>query len=356
MISLGEKTFMLIGASKPNVPIIEMARSMGYRVVVTDINPEAEGLKYGDYNYNVSAKDIETLAKIALRHGVCCAYSGTDINLSVGVINETMGLQGFPLIMGLASEYKHIFRKIAEGAGMPLTRGYVVSNEKEAMDAYRAIGRGSVVVKAVDLGSSLGIKKVSSEDTLRDAIKECGELTEERILVVEEYIEGSSHDVNGLVVEGRFYPCGIVDRAFVEKGEYFVQSEIRCPTLLPKEVQREAYSIMERFCKYLDVHTSPVKADFLFDGKRLYLLEFAPRFHGEMGFLHIIPGAINIRAMEAYLRYRYDGVLDESLLEERIIDRALCRARIKGGERSNYDVRCYTISFEKKEPIEVNIR
>lgn len=350
-----EKTFMLIGASKPNVPIITMARNIGYKVIVTDINPKAEGLKYGDYNYNISAKDVESLTKIAIKHKVNCVYSGTDINFSVGVINAARAIESFPLIVGLASEYKNIFRELAEEADMPITKGYIVRTKEEALSAFLKIG-GCAVIKAVNLSSSKGVKKVCSEEEVITGFNECSKIGGENDLIIEEYVKGTCHDVNGLVIEGKFYPCGIVDRYFVEESEYFVQKEATCPTKLNEERQKQMYSIMARFCKQLKMHTSPVKADFLFDGDKFYLLEFGPRFHGEMGFLHIIPGAINIRAMEAYLQYKFSGLLDGRLLEERIVDRAICRAEIKGNVKSNYDINKYIISFENKKPIEVYIK
>jgi biotin carboxylase len=347
---------MLIGASSPNVPIIKMARDIGYKVVVTDINPEAEGLNHGDYNYNVSAKDIEVLTRIALRHKVDCVYSGTDINFSVGIINSSIGIEGFPLVVGLASEYKNIFRELAEKAKMPITKGYIIKTEKEALDAFNKIGKPWAVIKALNLSSSLGVKKVCSKEEVLKGVKECCELSGEKNLIIEEYVKGTCHDVNGLVVNGNFYPCGIVDRDFVDEGMYFVQKEVICPTSLGKETQRQMYWTMAEFCKKLKIHTSPVKADFLFDGHKFYLLEFGPRFHGEMGFLHMIPGALNVRAMDAYLKYRYSGYLDVSLIEEKIIDRATCRAVIEGTVKSNYDINKYVISFENKKPIEVHIK
>lgn len=355
-VSDRQLTFMLVGASRPNVPIITMARDIGYKVVVTDINPEAEGLNHGDYNYNVSAKDIETLTKIAIKHKVDCIYSGTDINFSVGIINSTMGIEGFPLMVGLASEYKNIFRELAEKAEMPITRGCTVTTEEEAVNAFHKIDRGCAVIKASNLSSSKGVKKICSEEDVVKGFHECSKLSGEKDLIVEEFVKGTCHDVNGLIVNGNFHPCGIVDRAFVDEGMYFVQKEVTCPTSLDKETQGQMYRTIAEFCKKLKIHTSPVKADFLFDGHKFYLLEFGPRFHGEMGFLHMIPGTLNVRAMEAYLKYRYSGYLDVSLIEEKIIDRATCRAVIEGTVKSNYDINKYVISFKNKKPIEVHIK
>ena len=344
---------MLIGASRPNLPIISMARDIGYKVVVTDINPNAGGLKHGDYNYNVSAKDVESLTKIALKHNVDCVYSGTDINFSVAVINATLGIKSFSPIVGLASEYKNIFRMLAEDAKMPITKSYMVKTVDEALSAFSEINKQCAVIKAIDLCSSLGVKKICSEEDVRSAFDECSALSNENQLIVEEYVEGFCYDVNGLVINGEFHPCGIVDRFFTETGNYFVQTKVTCPTKLSEKVQKEMYATMAEFCKFLKIHTSPVKADFLFDGKRYYLLEFGPRFHGEMGFLHIIPGAINIHSMEAYLKFMYSGELDKTLLEEKILDEAVCEADIKGAVKSNYDIKRYVISFKNKKDIEV---
>ena len=354
---MSEKTFMLVGASRPNVPIITMARNIGFeRVVVTDINPKAAGLKHGDYNYTISAKDVLGLTRIAVRHKVDCVYSGTDINLSVGVINAAVGIEGFPLIVGLASEYKDIFRQLAQEAGIPITMGYVVRTEEEALSAFKNMGKQPAVIKATDLSSCLGVKKVSSEEEVLNGFRECSKLSSEKDIIIEEYVKCTSHDVNGLVIKGKFYPCGIVDRSFMENGNYFVQEKVTCPTVLSKDLQEKMYDIMAKFCEHLKIFTSPVKADFLFDVNQFYLLEFGPRFHGEMSFLYIIPGALNIRAMEAYLKYRYCGTLDKTLLEEKIIDEAICKSEIKDLVRSNYDIEKYVISFVNKKPVEVYIK
>jgi len=350
------KTFMLIGVSRPSLPIIDMARAIGFEVVATDINPAAAGLQCGDHNYTVSARDVQSLTRIALRHDVACVYSGTDINFTVGVINKALHLPGFPLVLGLASEYKTIFRQLAAQAHLPLTRAHVVRTKEEAARAYSELGGRHAVLKAIDLSSSLGIRKIDSPQDLDAAFEECQGLSNENEYILEEFVDGTCHDVNGLVIAGRFYRCGIVDRSFVRDSQYFVQKEATCPTALDEHTQYQLYDTMATFSDFLGIETSPVKADFLYDGRQPYLLEFAPRFHGEMGFLHMIPGALGIGAMEAYLQYRYCGELDPHLLVQSIVDTAVCSAETTSNLKSNYDVAKYTISFGRRQDIEVSIR
>jgi biotin carboxylase len=249
---------------------------------------------------------------------------------------------------------KFLFRQQAEKANIPLTKAYFVETKEEAKKCFKKLGSKTAVIKASNLGSCLGVKKVTNIKELEVGFEEINKISSAG-KIIEEYVEGKCYDVNGLVIKRKFYPCGVIERKFTKDKEYFVQKEMTCPTTLDKKIQKKMYLLMEKFAKYLKIHTSPVKADFLYDGNNIYMLEFSPRFHGAMSFLYLIPNTININAMEAYLRYRFNGKLQKALLREKLIDEAICRANIKGKVKSNYDISKYIISFKNKRNLVVSV-
>jgi hypothetical protein len=105
-------------------------------------------------------------------------------------------------------------------------------------------------------------------------------------LVVEEYIEGRHIDVNGMMVGGRFVPCGVVERWFCY-GPYHVP--IECLARYPewnehdwKGIKKACYKKTEEVCKQLGITNTPIKADLKWDGSCAHIIEMSPRFHGDI--------------------------------------------------------------------------
>lgn len=106
--------------------------------------------------------------------------------------------------------------------------------------------------------------------------------------LVQQKVEGTHHDINGLFYDHQFIPLGISDRFF---DNNFNEVEIRIPTALPEDRQQELYGLVESGARALGIEWGPVKADAVFDGQRFYLLEMAPRLHGPRNSLMAWPAA-----------------------------------------------------------------
>ena len=60
-----KKTIMVIGGGLLQVPVIQTAQKLGLRVIVTDYNPIALGMKYADIPFVMSTRDIEGSVRVA---------------------------------------------------------------------------------------------------------------------------------------------------------------------------------------------------------------------------------------------------------------------------------------------------
>ena len=59
------KKLLILGAGQMQVPIIALAKKLGYCTVVADYDPKAPGFKYADVVSTISTIDKEAVLKIA---------------------------------------------------------------------------------------------------------------------------------------------------------------------------------------------------------------------------------------------------------------------------------------------------
>ena len=70
------KHLLIIGGGVFQVPAIKTAKSMGLKVVVTDYNPEAEGMLLADYPIAVSTRNINLTVNTAKQFHNTCPLDG----------------------------------------------------------------------------------------------------------------------------------------------------------------------------------------------------------------------------------------------------------------------------------------
>lgn len=92
-----QKSILIIGGGEIGLNQIRIAKKIGFNVIVTDINPDAPGLKEADVSVNISGTDIKALVIFALenkeKYNISAVYCGNDFGLlSVECIKQVLGL------------------------------------------------------------------------------------------------------------------------------------------------------------------------------------------------------------------------------------------------------------------------
>lgn len=105
-----------------------------------------------------------------------------------------------------------------------------------------------------------------------------------RDMMIEEYVEGSMHDVNGVFdYKGEFTPLGCFDRFFQENAP--IESGAVYPSQLDNELVNEAYELTRRAAIALGIIWGPVKSDLVLTRQGFQILEISTRLHGPKGTL-----------------------------------------------------------------------
>lgn len=188
----------------------------------------------------------------------------TYIELSVPLVArlcEAMGLPGLRPDAVDAARDKHRTRASLKAAGLATPRNMLVRNEGEVPAAAHYVGFPAVL-KPVSGAASLGVKKVESEQDLLESYREvtselrslvvsCGALIKgngndgvaaanvaDLTVLLEQYLDGPEVDVDIVMSDGQWRYAAVSDNGPTLEP-YFNETWAVCPSLLPKDQQRQ---------------------------------------------------------------------------------------------------------------------
>ena len=282
-----QKTVMMIGGGIQEVKAVEIAQSVGYKVIVTDRNKDAPCFSHADYTAKIDGRDIEGLIAYTLLNkeklNIAGVFTLTELVTSVAAVANACGLSGVSLESAVACQNKQLCKKIWLKNKIQTPYGYGVSTFQEAKKLFKKLNNNIFIKPLVGFGGK-DSQRVSSEDELKVYFSKVNN----NELLIEEFLDGSMHDVNGLIDEkGTFHPMGIVDRFFLEK--YPVEKAIGTPSMLSVKKQTKLYKLLEDSVKALGINWGPVKGDAILVDDNFHIFEVAPRLHGPKNSLYLLP-------------------------------------------------------------------
>lgn len=212
-------TLIYIGASILQVPAIGWAKTQGLRVVVTDMNPDAPGIAFADEYAQLSGDNVDGI--VALAGEVSCSttlvgcYCGSDFGLpAVSAVAEHFDVPGPSRESVNLSLNKSAAISVMRDHGVTVPKGSVVNSHEELVLEANRLGF-PVIVKPADSSGSRGVRAVKCAEYLACAYDEAKKFSSK--IMVRSCVRGHHVDVNGLFVEGTFYPCGMLSRFFLHR-------------------------------------------------------------------------------------------------------------------------------------------
>ena len=143
------------------------------------------------------------------------------------------------------------------------------------------------VIKARRLSASRGVIRADSRPKLVRAVARVrriqgqGDRDAARLgLVIEQFIPGREHALEGLLANGRLQVLALFDKPDPLDGPFFEETIYVTPSQLPPRVQRAAARQVARACRHAGLACGPVHAEFRINERGIWLLEIAPRSIG----------------------------------------------------------------------------
>lgn len=202
------------------------------------------------------------------------------------MLNEQLGLPANPPQAVRRLRDKFAFRQLQKEREFPCPGFHHLPSGTDP-DWLLADVKFPAVVKARRLSGSRGVIRVDNPDEYRQAVAWVRSIQDkadrdaaELGLVVEDFIPGSEHALEGVIENGELSALALFDKPDPLEGPYFEETIYVTPSRLPQALQEEIQLAVQRACRLAGLVAGPVHAEMRVNGEGVWLLEVAARSIG----------------------------------------------------------------------------
>lgn len=281
-MSQTQQTVLILNGSHAEIPLIEAAKALGYRVVTTGADPSGLGHPFADDYVPADFSDADAILTVTRDQGVVGLIAGCNdfAAITAARVANAMGLPGHddPNIC-IRLHHKDRFRETMVGLGLPSIRAVRVNDAHGVHDAMAELHL-PVIVKPIDLTGGKGMTVCDSADEIGAAVETALKRSRASHVVIEEYLTGSHHGFTCFIESGK------VVWWFADDEQYFLNPFLVAGTSTPSslpdraiEALVEAVETISRHLELVDglVHIQCILTE---DGPRI--IELCRRCPGDL--------------------------------------------------------------------------
>ena len=319
------KTLMIIGAGAEQVPAYELAKARGFKVIGTDLNPNAPGLKIADYALYVSTKDAQSTANAAEQFNKLQKIDGVmtianDVPFTVAMVAKKLGLNSISLDAALCASNKLVMKNKFLEYGVECPWFSEISSINELKQAVHDISDQSYVLKPVDGSGARGVILIDENTNLDWAFEESMSWGQSGVLIIEKFIEGLQLSTESFILNGKCFTPGISERNYSRLNEfrpYIIEDGGTIPAQIGTPLREKITSLILRGASAMGIDKGLVKGDIVIDqnGQPL-IIELAGRLSGGWFSTHQIPLATGVNLVNAVMSESLGIPLVEREFEE----------------------------------------
>ncbi len=282
------KTLLIVSGGVQALHGIRRAKELGYRVVVSDRNPNAPGFAAADDCFLASTYDVtETVAAAERYHQAVGKIDGVitigcDVPLTVATVAQRLGLPGIPLEAARLAQDKLAMKQCFADAGVPVPWFAALANV-EQLKRFAKQRDFRLVVKPVDSRGSRGVQRLQPGIDLAEVFERAVTQSPTRRVMVEEYLEGPQISTESILINGEGATPGFSDRNYelIERyAPYFIENGGDLPSHLDERTQEAVKRAAESAGRALGVSTGNIKGDLVVANGKPYVIELAARASG----------------------------------------------------------------------------
>lgn len=270
------KTLLILAASLYQVPFIQCARTLGFRVITLDNVPGNPGHALADKAYDVDTTDISGVLAVARKervNGVLAAC--TDVALfAAAAVAETMGLPG-----PSRAAVETVCDKIAFRNWQKIQNLLSPETIEPTARTSGLFSKGWWIVKPDRSSGSKGIFIVRSDVELQARLQESLCFSPNSRVILERYLPGFQISCEGILTGGKLAAAWITDRQ-VPDPPYVVTTGHHLPTRLTDSQQAAVLTAISESWRLLGVTDGPFDCDAVIDDQQVFILEMTPRVGG----------------------------------------------------------------------------
>ncbi len=303
--SQSKKLIHIIGGGYHQVALVEIAKDMGFRVLVTDMyeNPPAKAV--ADEFEQIDTTHKEDTLRCAKKYGI--DYVVTDMT-DVGVptaayVAENLGLPGIGYETALRFTNKYVMRKSLQGAfASNLPESHYFESAQDAVHFYHDVRREhDFVVKPVNSQGSRGVFVLAQESAdTDDLIYAAFSESRERGILIEKFVRGAEYSAETFVRDGKVHNLTLTKKyhyrqnACIDERNTFLGD-------VSSELEQAIFDLNEKIIQALGLRFGNTHAEYKVSDNHVYLMEIAARSAGGSIGSKIIPYLTGFDCLRALL-------------------------------------------------------
>lgn len=251
--SLGElsgRTLLVLDGSKKSIEIIDHAKNLGLRVIITDYNtPDLSPAKrVADDHFDVSISDIDAVVRLIKEQNVSGVLPGfSDRWLpTYAKICRAAGLPSYATTeqLELLTDKKR-YKELLEDFKIPTVQGFSLGEAKRGnipSDSY------PLIVKPADGSGSRGISICESVEDLSSSLTTALDYSWTNATVIERYLPGDEATVFWVFQDGEYHVSMLWNRHMHEFGGGLHRLPVAYTSpsaLLPRYLEKVAPKVEE---------------------------------------------------------------------------------------------------------------
>lgn len=302
------KKIMILGASILQVPAIEKAIDMGLEVIAVDIDSNALGFKIPDVKKEIiSTIDIESVMSAAEKHNIDAIMTlASDMPImTVAKVSKKLGLVGVDLDTAIKATNKSKMRESLKNFGVPVPLFYKVDSLDKCIKAVNKIkDKGyKCILKPADNSGSRGIVLLPdfNEKTINIAYNYSKNNSRDKIVMVEEFMEGPEVSVETISVDGKCNIIQITDK-ITTGAPYFVEMGHSQPSQLPDSIKDKIKEITIAANKAIGIISGPSHTEIKITQNGPKIVEIGARLGGDNITTHLTPLSTGVDMVESCIK------------------------------------------------------
>jgi len=284
----GMKKIAILGASYLQLPLVQKAKELGYEThCFAWDNAEAVCKNVADYFYPISVLDKESILleckKIKIDGIITIA---TDICIpTISFVAEKLNLISNSSKSAYISTNKMEMKNAFLNSKVKTPKIISFNNTEENFTNQLNF---PLIVKPTDRSGSRGVSKVNTKTELLKAIEIAKEVSIEKKVLVEEFVEGTEVSVESISWKGKHYILAITDK--VTTGEpHFVELEHHQPSTLSENILNDIREETLKALDALEIKFGAGHSEFkITRNNEIFLIEVGARMGGDFIGSHLV--------------------------------------------------------------------
>jgi carbamoyl-phosphate synthase large subunit len=300
-------------------------KELGFETVMVNSNPETVSTDYDTsdklYFEPLTLEDVLNICEQEKPWGVIVQFGGqTPLNLAQGLAEAGVPIIGTsPRSIEIAEDRK-LFAAMLDKLGILQTPGGTATNETEAVTVASRVGYPVLVRPSFVLGGR-AMERVHNENDLRRYIRNAVEVSPERPVLVDRFLEDATEVDVDCIADGEQVVIGAIMEHIEEAGIHSGDSACVIPPFsLSDGVKSRITEATKRMAKELQVR-GLMNVQFAIKDDQVYVLEVNPRASRTVPF---VSKAIGVPLAKLAAKIMAGSTLNQLGFTKEIVPKHFC--------------------------------